>query len=184
LTTKGALSEAAKPVPKRADNLALTVLRSSLKTIIVTRAVWERQLQGLIELELGLDLFPDGRATRRFMSDPKKPSPFSAAKKPRHVETLRAVGVLDGRGRHLGIAVQTRLHLGRSTLDLRWSFADDDRVLSVACIPRWPDKTTQRRFKELEGRVIKADPLADTEVERAVVEVVELIHGLVRPGQR
>ena len=184
LTAKGDLAEAARPVPKRADALALTVLQSSLKTIIVTRAVWAQQLQRLGELELGLHLFPHGRATRQLISDPKKPSPFAVGRKPRHVGTLRAVGVLDDRGRRLGIAVETRLHLGKSELDLRWSFTEDDRMLSVACIPRWPDQITERQFKALEGRVIKADPLPDTDVERAVVEVVELIHGLVQPGQR
>jgi hypothetical protein len=184
LTPKGALAEAARPVPKRADGLALTVLRSALKTIIVTRSVWERQLQGLGELELAIDLFPEGRTTRRLVSDPKKPSPFAAGRTPRHVDRLRAVGVLDGRGRSLGTAVETRLHVRGSELDLRWSFADDDRLLTVACVQQWPDKATERRFKELEGRVINADQLRDTEVERAVVEVVRLLHGMVQAGQR
>jgi len=183
LTAKGALAEAARPVPKRADGLALTVLQSSLKTLIVTRAVWATQLQRLRDLELGLQFFPDGRATRQLTS-PKKLSPSSAGRKPKHVGTLRAVGVLDERGRRLGIAVETRVHLGSSKLDLRWSFDDDDRMLIVTCVPRWPDQTTERAFKALEGRVIKTDPLPDIEVERAVVEVVELIHGLVQPGQR
>lgn len=179
LTPKGELAAAARPVPSRSDDLALTVLRSSLKTIIVTKAVWKGQLQGLRDLELGLDLFPGGRVARRLVEDPKKP-----ARKTRHVESLRAVSVLDGRGRQLGLAAETRLRLGRAKLLLRWSLADDDRVLSVMCIPQWPDKTTERCFEELEGRVIPTDKSPETEIDHAVVELVDLIHGLVQPGQR
>ncbi len=183
LTKEGELADTARPVPKGADSLALTVTRSSLKTIIVTRAVWNEQIQALVDLELGLDLFPDGHATRRLVIDPEKPSPFAAENKPRHVETLRAVGVRDGRSRSLGTAVETRVRVGDQKLDLRWSLADDGRLLSVTC-PLWPDQSVGASFKVLEGRVLESDPAHGSEAERAAAEVVKLVRGLVQQGER
>ncbi len=183
LTKEGELADTARPVPKGAESLALTVTRSSLKTIIVTRAVWKEQLEALVDLELGMDLFQDGQAVRRLIFDPKKPSPFATGNKPRHVETLRAVAVRDGRSRSLGIAVETRMRLANQRLDLRWSLADDGRVLTVTC-PLWPDKGIAASFSLLEGHVPQNDPAHGSEAERAAAEVVKLVRGLVQAGER
>jgi hypothetical protein len=180
LTAEGELSEAALPVPDRADSLARTVVRSALKTMVVTKAVWEGQLEGLADLELGIDLFPDGRAARRLVIDASKPSPFGGASGPEYVTSLRAVVVLDGRGRRLGTAAETGLRLGEASLEFRWAFDDDDRLVSVACVPHWPDEAMGARFRELEWRVIESDRGHADEVDRVAAEVLRLVHGLVR----
>lgn len=163
LTCKGDLAEAARPVPQRSHDLALTVLRSSLKTIIVTRSVWKGQLQGLRDLELGLDVFGDGRATRHLVHEKE---PLDRA---RQVKRVWAVVVLDGRGRRLGVAAETEWVLGKEHLDLRWAVGDDGRILGVTCRPQWPDRATEQLFKDFEGR--------NTEVARAVAQVLALIQG-------
>ena len=177
LTSEGELADGAGPIPDRAEQLALTVAHSSLKTMIVTRSVWDEQLQGLADLALAMDLFPDGQSTSRLVFDPQAPSPLNSADT-RYVEALRAVVARDGRGRPLGTAVETTLSLGDHRLELRWSFVDSTLV-SVSTVSPWPDESVGARFRGMEGRLVQTGGMDRTEVERVAAEVLTLVRGLV-----
>ena len=172
LNAKGELASSAWPIPKHAERLALTVVRSALKTIIVTRSVWQRQLAGLADLDLGIDMFHDGRSTRR----------IGERDRSKRIKGLRAVLVLDARGRTLGTAAQTKLRLNEKDLNLRWALAEDGRILKVVCVPEWPDEKTGARFRDLEGQIVKTgscDP-----VSQAAAKVVQAVRSLAPIGKR
>lgn len=152
LTPSGELSDTVTGFPKRGKQLARTVIRSALKTIVVTKAVWTSQLEGLRDLDLAMATYPSATTSRRLGFRAGAPSPFEGDSRPQFVESMHAVHAVDARGHVLGTAVKTRVRLQKKHLELVWAVGVDGRVAEVRCPPRWPSAGTAAEFHRTVGR--------------------------------
>jgi hypothetical protein len=115
-------------LPDGSEELALAVVRSAMKTMLVTRTVWRGELGKLQDLELGLETFP---AARSVQVQPVR----SVAEVPRRqVRSIRAVRAYGTARADLGIAAETELSYGKRTVTLRWALTPQLRVLRVASL--------------------------------------------------
>jgi len=183
LTQKGDLVETVRGVPKRGRQLARTVVRSALKTIVVTNSVWTGQLEGLRDLDLAMVSYPEARTARPLGFARDKPSPFERDHKPLFITSLRAVRGVDGRGQLLGTAVRTHVNLQRRPLELVWSLGSDGRIADVACLPRWPSAATGADFRRLVGRT-QDSPTPVNRAEQIAAELLLLVSELQERGRR
>ena len=151
-------------VPKGSEKLALALVRSAMKTILVTRTVWRKEIDKLRDRALGIETFKGARAVVTVSI------PQAKLLQGKRVQSVRAVRVF-GTGRIcFGLAAQTVSSYGKGTVTLRWALTPDLRVLRVSPMVTSEDAKGDARLRtacaELSGWTRK-DPGHGIVVETA-----------------
>ena len=138
-------------IPRGSEKLALALVRSAMKTILVTRTVWRQELVKLQNKALGFESFKGARVV---LGLPIR----LAEEKPRQgLRSVRAVRVFGTARTDFGIAAQTVSSYGERIVTLRWVLTPQLEVLRVSPVPARDDVKLCAACSELAGRSL-ADP--------------------------
>ena len=144
-------------VPTGTEELAATILRSALKTIVVTQVVWERDLQELQAYENAIHNFPQAMKISRVDAVYTNTVDNRLGKIAPHYQTLidrdsvEAYRVFDGDDRLIGILVRSTCHVTSEPLTLWWSINSSGKIQHVEPDGSWPNHEIQETFTGLEG---------------------------------
>ena len=167
-------------VSRDAEDLAATVVRCAMKTLVVTEAVWGEEVLGLRLQEQACRDFPD------FHHLEPVPQAYSAAALARIAEAAlddppkercdqtRAARVLDEEGRRLGMVVRTILPACHASCPSVWSVDAEGKILSIRLEGGWPDRLTEEAFATIAGKSLNNLSGCMTAVEILGTEVVLL----------
>jgi len=144
-------------VPKGAEKLATALVRSGLKTIVVTETVWKADLQILRMLDNGLSGFPNGAIVQMVQQPYPQPVLDTLAKNLKtntstfdrsHVRVLR---ILDKKRKIVGCVVRTDWKVEGASATLFWSVGVDGKIKNIAAQGEWPSKDVQEAFEGMRG---------------------------------
>ena len=173
---KGRVNPKAGAIPPGGERLAETVIKSAIKTLILTDSAWRSDIARLRDLDLGLRAFPEG--TIRRLLPPKEAVLRSTSK----IRSLRALLVRDDRGRRLGRVLSTQVAFGSGTMEVEWILDTDGRVRQIDAPRGWPDARTRLEFKRLEGRRVESVEPPTKETEQIAAELTTIVATLKEPG--
>lgn len=172
-----AIRPGAVTVPDGADALALSVLRSALKTGVVTRYVWWDDLLIVRVHEIAAAGFP---AAYRIDSIDELYSDRAENLIAKQLlgsttvvnrETARAWRVLDEDDGLLGRVVSAELDLGEYSGTYLWAFSPDSELVDVKPAADWPSTEVRRAFTGLEGRKLSSAEECESAVSLAIFEL-------------
>lgn len=164
-------------IPAGSEELARALVRSAMKTILVTRTVWRRELRKLRDLALGLQAFP---AAQRVL-----PMALGAMHRDSHLRAVHAVTVFGTADARLGVAVASELHAATTT-ELRWTLTKDLRVIRVTVVGARCPAALRVACSELAGRRLD-DPgrgalsAAARDLDQALREALRVDSRAARP---
>jgi hypothetical protein len=138
-------------IPRGSEKLAIALVRSAMKTMLVTRTVWRSDLDRLQKLALGFETFEGARIVVP-MSIP--PSRLQRLERVRSVQAVRVFGTART---NFGFAAQTVSENAETTVTLRWALTPELEVLRVSPVDRRDDAKLRAACTELAGRSL-TDP--------------------------
>lgn len=158
-------------IPEGAAELAGTVVRSGMKTLLVIDAVWREELAKLQDLAMGFDAFPGAERFRRqvLRFDEKEAGALAA------VHVMRAHGK---GGAPLGLVARTEVRGDRGTATWRWLLTRENRILRVVADDgdaQLGAKRSQLEGDDLFGVQAQGDP-----VTAAAAELAQVLAGFHR----
>ena len=163
--------------PRGAEELVLTVVKSGIKTLAVTKVGWKTELQEMRRSYETLTAFPTLNEVRRIQS------PYRSDVVKAIDQALPAESVLDRnsvvvtrainqRGEILGHVIKTRI--GRTTDDLWWIINPNRTIKDVIPDPTWADSTTQTAYESTKALSIQDLENCSTTAELTAAEVLVL----------
>ena len=175
------LREGVLKVPQGAESLALSVVRSALKTSVVTEYAWRDDL---------IAINPKNAKTTRFINADKVEKldnlyndiafdtitlklQDSATAVIR--DSVKGFQYLDSNGELLGYLISADLDLGDFGGRYQWAFSADGTVLEVTPESSWPSNEVHRSFEELEGKLLTSTDQCATAVSLATYELTMLL---------
>ena len=148
-------------LPEDAAELAVTVIRSSLKTIAVTESAWASDIASFKMLDHAFSAFPDGRSVQ-MTTAPFTPDALQAiARQLDHDpssnidrDTAIALRVLNAQGDIVGYAYRTHwTSMGHDAV-LWWNIGSDLTVTNVMPEGAWPHPDVAQSFRQVVGMSI------------------------------
>lgn len=167
------LSAAAQPLlagqPEAVHRLMTTTLRSAMKTVIVTKLVWEKDLGQIRLIEAGLTAFPNATSVE-FIHDPYASHGMDAelhgqvgASSGIDRNGVIALLIRDEHGSVLGMKCQTPWSAGDARARVWWTLDATDRALTAVTA----DADIAEAFAALNGHRIADFQQCSTAVELA-----------------
>lgn len=135
------------------EHLARTVLRSAMKTLLVTDAVWRGELSKLQDLAMGLDAFPAAERFRRqlrVLGDEEE-----TLRQLQSVRVMRAIGAAHS---ELGAVVRTEARDGDRVVTLRWVLTPGLRVARIVPDRIGADPALRASCNRFEGLLLAEGP--------------------------
>ncbi len=173
-------------ISKKTDDLSNVVIRSALKTMVVTEVVWTEDLRTISLLARSKNSFPEvdnivlvdhvytpnviEKVTKRIGS--KKSSIIR--------ETVQIVRLTNGEKKTLGFCVKTDLKAGDYHDMLWWVLDANAAIVKVESTNSRIDLQTKRELEALAGRHIKEESGCATVVEMAAAEVQVVCQSLLK----
>lgn len=157
-------------------DLADTVLRSAIKTLLVLDVVWGHEISKLQDLTIAYGAFPGAvRFRRRVANVSTEPG------KQQQLRTARVM-IAEGKGRvFLGSVARTESVHGDTSLHLIWKLTQDRKVLEVRPAEASPNRRLQESCGELEGQRLGASPAGASFLGAVAKELDELLTRLQKP---
>ncbi len=164
-----------------AEDLAVTILRSALKTIAVTQLVWAKDLQLIRPLYYTYHDFPRAARVERFddVYSPRVQQQIDQEFAPADESTIDrdavTMLVVYGRsGQVIGRLIRTPWHsLGRETV-VWWAVSEDLVIQNVFAEEDWPDAEVKGAFVNLKGMSMDRVHDCSTATEVVGAEVLVL----------
>lgn len=173
----GALKPGAVDVPADAEALAAVVLRSALKTIAVTEAVWHEDVSRIRLMHLARQHWPEARALHS-VSTPYTPGVLAALADAGMTSTpgidrdsLTMHTLVDRDGHQLGVIVEGRWHASPLDTRLSWLIDRSGQVRAVNARDGWPDPSVKDQFLSVVGFSGQSAESCSNAVELAALEV-------------
>jgi hypothetical protein len=175
------IREGALKVPQGADALALSVLRSAMKTSVVTNHAWREELLAIRVQEIGSNRF-DGmaaiekidnvypRGTLDLISSEFRGSSTAVIR-----DSVRVYRFIDSNEHAVGYVVSAELDLGHYSGRYIWAFAPDGRILEVSPVSNWPSTEVRRLFSELHDKHLASQDQCGTAISLATFELTMLL---------
>ena len=171
-------------VPMGAEALALSLLRSAIKTVVITGYAWRDDLTEFTRSSESDSPFPSAKTVEELGNLYASVTQGAGARKlfasATAVDRDSVSGYLyrDAEDRPLGYRVSAQLDLGEFSGRYEWTFSADGRVLEVNAAGRWPNAEVYQSFAELAGRRFTAEDQCSSAVELATHELATLLkHG-------
>lgn len=183
LTRTGRLGEVRRYVPRGAEELATTVVRSAAKALVVIHSVWNAELEKLQDLELGMSAFPHADSFERLVSENRvDASEASKTPKSKMVRSVRAVQARAEKRRLLGRVIETRLHLDSENLVVRWHLGPENEVVSILPVDDDISLSQREMLEQVVDR--KLDRISgERTIERAAQELATILETLTTVGR-
>ena len=141
-----------------AMELGLAVVRSAMKTIVVTDHVWESDIRTLMAFSNVTEWF-DGADFVETIEDVYSPSVLAALEKRGLADTdlgidRESVTVLlayDKDKSLLGLRVSTEWRYGENPVSIWWTLTPEPMIMDVSAVTGWPEKAMDDAFKLVVG---------------------------------
>ena len=164
--------------------IATTVIRSSLKTISVSKSAWQKDLAVLQPLYNANQAFPqaaqirkidqpyDDRVVAEFNRRFVTPSGNLGSSINR--DGVMALQAVDRAGSKMGFVVKTPWSMGKQSINVWWTVTVGGEIKDVHADGGWPDAMTEQAFRKVVG--FNKDKLSEcsTAAEIAGAEVLLL----------
>ena len=164
--------------------IAATVIRSSLKTISVSKSAWRRDLAVLQPLYNAHQAFPqavqirkieqpyDDRVVAEFNRRYVTPSGNLGSSIDRN--RVMALQALQSGGSNLGFVVRTPWSMGQQNVDVWWTVSVSGEIKDVHADGGWPHAMTEKAFRDVVGFSRERLSECSTAAEIAGAEVLLL----------
>lgn len=146
-------------VPQTAESLALSVLHSAMKTIVVTEQVWKSDLEILRTARLARLAYP-GSDSVNIVDDAYSDDVMHAVQRAVGGESgiqrdsARLIRVLDEDGSVMGSIVCAQWKIGSQDIHLGWVVSPALEIARVIPVGAWPNEDIKRVCREIEGLTI------------------------------
>ncbi|MGB0714406.1 MAG: hypothetical protein ACPGXK_00915 [Phycisphaerae bacterium] len=175
---KSLRGNASLDIPEGTEELAAIVLRSALKTIVVTENVWMKQGGDLCLITGAPVAFSQGTEAT-VIDNPYSPkankeleSLLGTQKTIIDRDTLFATRVLSASGTMLGYTVSATCHWPEGQMRVWWAISEQIKVLRVEGIGDWPDEDTRKAFMGMVGQGLDHTETCSTATGLATTEVL------------
>jgi hypothetical protein len=165
-------------VPHEAEELAQVVVRSALKTMVVTESVWAKDLRTIRLLARSYGAFPN-TANVKLIETPYRASVVHELHQQLGTdssaidrETVDVVRLLDERESTIGFVVRTDWVPDGSPRVLWWTVSPDGRIADVKMGSGMFNRTTKRAMNSLVGATTDRLVGCATAAELAALEVL------------
>jgi hypothetical protein len=172
-------------IPKSSEGLSSVLLRSGLKTLLITRLAWQQDLQKIwllsqaklsfptaYELKFNKPVFNEHLLTRLDQE-------FGAASTGLHRDTAQTAKVIDLQGNTLGAIYSSQAAINGYTQSLYWSIDPQHNLLKVSAVEPWLDANSKNAFKKLNGRSFLRHEDCSNQQELMALEATLMISQLL-----
>ena len=179
LTVESGVADSHKiRVPREAEKLAAVVLRSALKTLVVTEAVWGSDLRTIRLLARSRKAFPDATGVQ-LIENPYAASVVEALRKQLGTyesgidrTTVDIVRLTDADDSTVGFTVRTDWKPAGDACVLWWLVSPHGTIVKIDAVGESCDRTTKLALDSLAGATIDRLGECATAVELAALEVL------------
>jgi len=185
ITSDGqSLNQALLNVPQGAESLALSVLRSALKTSVVTEYAWRDDLLAINPRNAKSARFENADKVEKLenLYNDKAYQMIAAELQDAKTAVIRdsvmGYRYLDNNAQSLGYVISAELDLGEFSGRYQWAFADDGRIMEVSPQNSWPNNDVHQSFAELEGKLLSSQDQCATAVSLATYELTMLLQSV------
>ncbi len=152
-------------VPSKATPLALSVLRSALKTISVTQHAWAKDIQLIQDLEGAVTMFPEGARISTIrnlitqeVTDAVNQHLNVTAGDVFDTKSMLLTQVFDKNNKFLGCALRTLWRSMDHSIVLWWKVTPELVISEVVPEESWPNPEVEKIFQSVRGLQLQ-DPM-------------------------
>ncbi len=168
---------------KKAEELASVTLRSALKTMVVTEAVWGQDVRTIQLLARSRNKFPQA-AKVHLIENPYPPEvldklndQLGANGSTINHSTVDLVRLADSQETTLGFLVRTDWKLGGSVRALWWTVSADGKILGVETGDKASAQESKKDLDSVVGATIEKLGQCATAAELAALEILVVCQG-------
>lgn len=144
-------------VPGNAAPLAAAVVRSGLKTLLVTQLAWEKEVNQYRFWQSANDYF-DEMDNIKVMNSPittpvikELNTAFDGMSPGINRDTVTIAKVMGKQGKVIGALYQGQFNDGQKTVDIEWAIAPDNTILGVRNTAGWQSDSNKSVFEKVVG---------------------------------
>lgn len=189
LTVESGVADSHKiRVPREAEKLAAIVLRSALKTLVVTEAVWGNDLRTIRLLARSRTAFPNAAGVQ-LIENPYAANVVEALRKQLGTDesgidrtTVDVVRLTAADDSTVGFTVRTDWRLAGDACVLWWSVSSDGTIVKIDAVGESCDRATKRALDALAGTTMDRLGECAAAVELAALEVLVVCRPRIQEG--